>query len=73
MAPETDEYEVSEAALTTLNAAMSGDRATVALIAKPAASKLSRVMPRRFIDERPFADGLVGSVEFVVTTSTHQM
>jgi hypothetical protein len=38
----------------------------VALIAKPEASKPSRVMPREFIDERPFADGLVGSVEFVL-------
>ena len=62
-----------EAALTTLNAALSGVRATVALIAKPATSKVSRVMPREFIDERPFADGLVGSVEFVVTTSRDQM
>jgi hypothetical protein len=66
LAPETDEFEVSGAAFTTLNAVISGVRATVALIAKPAVSKLSRVMPRAFIDERPFADGLVGSVEFVV-------
>jgi hypothetical protein len=65
-APEADEFEVPEAALTTPNAALSGVRATVALIAKPDASKPSRVMPREFIDERPFADGLVGSVEFVV-------
>ncbi len=55
-----------EAALTTLAVAISGVRATVALIAKPEASRLSRVMPREFIDERPFADGLVGSVEFLV-------
>jgi len=57
---------VLEAAFTTRNAAISDVRATVALIAKPEASKPSRVMPRVFIDERPFADGLVGSVEFVV-------
>jgi hypothetical protein len=56
---------VPEAARTTLNAATSGVRANVALNAKPAASKLSRVMPRVFIDEHPFADGLVGSVELV--------
>jgi hypothetical protein len=64
--PETDEFEVLEAALTTLDAAISGVSNTVALITKPEASKLSRGMPREFIDERPFADGLVGSVEFVV-------
>jgi hypothetical protein len=56
---------VSGAAFTTLNVVISAVRATVALIAKPAASKLSRVMLRAFIDERPFADGLVGSMEFV--------
>lgn len=56
---------MSGAALTTPNAEMSGVRANVALNAKPAASKLSRVMPRVFIDEHPFADGLVGSVELV--------
>jgi len=64
---------VSEATCTTLYVAISGARATVALITKPAASKLSRVMPREFIDERPFADGLVGSVEFVVYCCTAQM
>jgi hypothetical protein len=66
LAPETDAFDVPEAAFTTLNAAISGIRATVALIAKPEASKPSRVMPREFIDEHPFADGLVGSVEFLV-------
>jgi hypothetical protein len=65
LTPKTDEFDVPEAALTTLNATISGVRATVALIAKPEASKPSRVMPRTFIDEHPFADGLVGSVEFV--------
>jgi hypothetical protein len=62
---ETDAFDVPEAAFTTPNAALSGVRATVALIAKPKASKPNRVMPRAFIDEHPFADGLVGSVEFV--------
>jgi len=57
---------VPEAALTTLDAAIPGVSATVAPITKPEASKLSRAMPREFIDELPFADGLVGSVEFVV-------
>jgi hypothetical protein len=57
---------VSEAAFTTRDAAISGVSTTVALITKPEASKLSRAMPREFIDELPFADGLVGSVEFVV-------
>jgi hypothetical protein len=66
LALETDELPVPEAAFTTLDAAISGVSTTVALIAKPEASKLSRAMPREFIDERPFADGLVGSVEFVV-------
>jgi hypothetical protein len=57
---------VPEAAFTTLDAAISGVSNTVALITKPEASKVSRAMPREFIDELPFADGLVGNVEFVV-------
>jgi hypothetical protein len=57
---------VSDAAFTALNAAISGVSTTVALISKPEASKLRRPMPQEFIDELPFADGLVGSVEFVV-------
>jgi hypothetical protein len=55
-----------EPRFSALTTPMSGVSATVALIAKPQASKPSRAMPREFIDERPFADGLVGSVEFVV-------
>jgi hypothetical protein len=62
-----------EATFSALTSAMSGVSATVALIAKPEASKPSRAMPREFIDERPFADGLVGSVEFVVAVRLHQM
>ena len=57
---------MSEAAFTKLNGAISGVSTTVALITKPEASKLRRAMPREFIDELPFADGLVGSVKFVV-------
>ena len=54
-------------AFTTLDAVTSGVSTTVALMIRPEASKLSRAMPREFIDELPFADGLVGSVEFVVS------
>jgi len=57
---------VPGAAFTPLGAAISGVSTTVALMIRPEASKLSRAMPREFIDELPFADGLVGSMEFVV-------
>jgi hypothetical protein len=61
-----DVFAVLEAPFTALTAAKSGVSTTVALITNPEASKPSRAMPRELIDERPFADGLVGSVEFVV-------
>jgi hypothetical protein len=57
----TDVFVVLEAAYSPLTAAISGVSATAALNAKPEASKPNRAMPREFIDERPFADGLVGS------------
>jgi hypothetical protein len=58
---------VPGAAFTTLDPAISGVSTTAALMIRPKASELSRAMPREFIDELPFADGLVGSVEFVVS------
>jgi hypothetical protein len=47
------------ALLTTLVAAISGVRTTVALIANAEASNPSRAMPLELIDQRPFADDLV--------------
>jgi hypothetical protein len=61
-----DVFTVLEAVFSAVTVAISGVSATVALIAKPDANTPSRAMPREPIDERPFADGLIGSVEFVV-------
>jgi hypothetical protein len=61
-------FSMLEAALATVSAAGRGScasHATAALKANPNASRPSRVRPRAFTVGLPFADRLVGSVEFV--------
>jgi hypothetical protein len=56
-----------EAAVTTVSVTERSScepNATAALKASPHASRASRVPPRAFIVELPFADGVVGSLEF---------
>jgi hypothetical protein len=68
-----------EAAVTTLSVvgrSSCASPATVALRASPNASRPSRATPEPFIVELPFADRLVGSVEFayqlmLVTNGSH--
>jgi hypothetical protein len=58
---------VLDAALTASAAAIPGTSAIVALIIALEANKPSRTLLRDLIDERPLAEGLVGSVELVVS------
>jgi hypothetical protein len=58
---------VLDAALTASAAAIPGISANVALIIAPDAHKPSWALLRDLIDERPFTEGLVGSVEIVVS------